>query len=137
MRGWLFPYIKSRILRGDFHPIIAYLFTEWKCNLDCHYCWAFDNRVKGMTEDVARRSIDWLSSTTCRVLAMMGGEPLLRPAFAHKVVYYAAKKGFWVYVPTNGRLMKPQLIDRLADAGMAVVNLAVDSVDENPDSRRL
>ncbi|MBI4444748.1 MAG: hypothetical protein HY645_02465 [Acidobacteria bacterium] len=53
MRGWLFPYVKSRILPGDFHPIIAYLFTEWKCNLDCHYCWAFDNRVKGMAEDIA------------------------------------------------------------------------------------
>src|SRR5215472_14179603 len=48
MRGWLFPYIKSRVLPGEFHPIIAYLFTEWKCNLDCHYCWAFDNKVKGM-----------------------------------------------------------------------------------------
>jgi len=132
MRGWLFPYIKSRVLPGDFHPIIAYLFTEWKCNLDCHYCWAFDNRVKGMTEDIAKRSIDWLHSTSCRVLAMMGGEPLLRPAFAHKVVDYAARKGFWVYVPTNGRLMKPALIDRLADAGMAVVNLAVDAVDEKP-----
>jgi len=132
MRGWLFPYVKSRILPGDFHPIIAYLFTEWKCNLDCHYCWAFDNRVKGMTEEIARRSIDWLHSTTCRCLALMGGEPLLRPAFAHKVVYYAAKKGFWVYVPTNGRLMKPALIDRLADAGMAVVNLAVDVVDDKP-----
>ena len=45
MRGWLTPYIKSRVLPGAFHPIIAYLFTEWKCNLDCHYCWAFDNRV--------------------------------------------------------------------------------------------
>ena len=45
MRGWLFPYLRSRLLPGDFHPIIAYLFTEWKCNLDCHYCWAFDNRV--------------------------------------------------------------------------------------------
>src|SRR5579875_3339533 len=101
MRGWLFPYVKSRVLPGDFHPIIAYLFTEWKCNLDCHYCWAFDNRVKGMTEDTARRSIDWLHSTTCRVLALMGGEPLLRPQFVHKVVYYAAKKGFWVYLPTN------------------------------------
>ena len=33
----MFPYFKSRLLRGDFHPIIAYLFTEWKCNLDCHY----------------------------------------------------------------------------------------------------
>jgi MoaA/NifB/PqqE/SkfB family radical SAM enzyme len=132
LRGWMFPYLKSRVLPGDFHPIIAYLFTEWKCNLDCHYCWAFDNTVKGMTEDVAKRSIDWLHSTTCRVLALMGGEPLLRPDFAHKVVSYAAKKGFWVYVPTNARLLRPEVIDRLADAGMAVVNFAVDAVDEKP-----
>jgi MoaA/NifB/PqqE/SkfB family radical SAM enzyme len=132
MRGWLFPYLKSRVLPGDFNPIIAYLFTEWKCNLDCHYCWAFDNRVKGMTEQVARRSIDWLHSTTCRVLALMGGEPLLRPDFAHKVVYYAARKGFWVYVPTNARLLRPEVTDRLADAGVSTFNFAVDVVDEKP-----
>src|SRR5260370_21701057 len=65
MSAWLFPYLKSRVLPGEFHPIIAYLFTEWKCNLDCHYCWAFDNSVKGMTEDVARRSIDWLHESGC------------------------------------------------------------------------
>jgi len=132
MRGWLFPYIRSRAMPGEFHPIIAYLFTEWKCNLDCHYCWAFDNRVKGMTEDVARRSIDWLHDHGCRVLALMGGEPLLRPQFVHKVVSYAAKKGFWVYVPTNGRLLKPPVIDRLGDAGVATFNLAVDAVEEKP-----
>jgi len=132
MRGWLFPYVRSRVLPGDFHPIIAYLFTEWKCNLDCHYCWAFDNRVKGMTEDVARRSIDWLHDHGCRVLALMGGEPLLRPQLVHKVVSYAAKKGFWVYVPTNGRLLRPEVIDRLGDAGVATFNLAVDAVDEKP-----
>jgi sulfatase maturation enzyme AslB (radical SAM superfamily) len=94
MRGWMFPYFKSRLLPGDFQPIIAYLFTEWKCNLDCHYCWSYDNRVKGMSEDTARRAIDWLHSTPCRVLAPTGGEPLLRPEFVHKVVYYAAKKDF-------------------------------------------
>ena len=66
MRGWMFPYFRSRLQRGEFHPIIAYLFNEWKCNLDCNYCWAYDNRVSGMTEDVAKRSIDWLHSTTCR-----------------------------------------------------------------------
>src|SRR5579872_5167485 len=132
MRGWMFPYLKSRVLPGDFHPIIAYLFTEWKCNLDCHYCWAFDNAVKGMSEDTAKASIDWLHSTTCRVLALMGGEPLLRPDFAHKVVYYAARKGFWVYVPTNARLLRPEVTDRLADAGVATFNFAVDVVDEKP-----
>ena len=66
LRGWLVPYIGSQLKAGDFHPLISYLFTEWKCNLDCHYCWAFDNRVKGMTEDVARRSIDWLHANGCR-----------------------------------------------------------------------
>ncbi|MGC9292573.1 MAG: radical SAM protein [Acidobacteriaceae bacterium] len=132
MQGWMFPYFRSRLLPGEFHPIIAYLFNEWKCNVDCYYCWAHDNHVKGMTEEVAKRSIDWLHSTTCRVLALMGGEVILRPQFAHKIVYYAAKKGFWVYVPTNGRLMTPDVIDRLADAGMATLNLAVDAWDQKP-----
>ncbi|MDE3155271.1 MAG: radical SAM protein [Acidobacteriota bacterium] len=132
MQGWALPYLKSRLLPGDFHPLITYLFTEWKCNLDCDYCWAYDNHVKGMTEEVARRSIDWLRGTTGRVLALMGGEVLLRPAFAHKVIDYATQRGFWVYLPTNGRLLRPDTIDRLADAGVATVNLAVDAVDVRP-----
>jgi MoaA/NifB/PqqE/SkfB family radical SAM enzyme len=85
-----------------------------------------------MNEDIAKRSIDWLHSTTCRVLALMGGEVLLRPKFAHKIIYYAAKQGFWVYLPTNGRLMTPDTIDRVADAGVATVNLAVDAWDIKP-----
>ena len=32
MRGWLFPYVRSRVLPGEFHPITAYLFVEYKCN---------------------------------------------------------------------------------------------------------
>src|SRR5215813_9876350 len=59
-KTWGKPYFKSRWHNGELRPIIPYLFTEWKCNLDCHYCWSYDNRVKGMTEDVAKRSIDWL-----------------------------------------------------------------------------
>jgi MoaA/NifB/PqqE/SkfB family radical SAM enzyme len=66
------------------------------------------------------------------VVALMGGEVVLRPPFVHKVVYYAVKKGFWIYIPTNGRLLKPAVIDRLADAGVATFNLAVDAVDEKP-----
>jgi MoaA/NifB/PqqE/SkfB family radical SAM enzyme len=131
-RRWLIPYIQSRILHDQFRPLLSYLFTEWKCNLDCHYCWAFDNSVKGMTEDVAKRSIDWLHSVGCRVIAIMGGEPLLRPKFIHKIVYYGSKRGFFVYLPTNGRLMRPEVIDWLGDAGVAAINLAVDCVEEKP-----
>jgi MoaA/NifB/PqqE/SkfB family radical SAM enzyme len=132
VRGWLVPYIRSRVTPGDFHPITAYLFVEYKCNVDCWYCWSFNNKVKGMTEDVARRAIDWLHDHGCRVLALMGGEPLLRPDMAHRIVYYAAKKGFWIYIGTNGRLLRPEVADRLADAGTAVFNFALDAWDEKP-----
>jgi hypothetical protein len=39
-RGW------SRVLPGDFHPITAYLFIDYKCNLDCWYCWSYDNKSR-------------------------------------------------------------------------------------------
>lgn len=132
-RAWGVPYFQSRWYSGELRPIVAYLFTEYKCNLDCHYCWAYNNQVKGMTEDTARRSIDWLESIGCRVLALMGGEPLIRWPFVHKVTAYAAQKGFFVYLATNGRLLRPKVIDRLGDAGMAVVNLAIDSYEERPE----
>ena len=93
----------------------------------------FRSKATGMTEEVARRSIDWLHDSGCRVLALMGGEVLLRPEFAHKVADYAVRKGFWVYVPTNGRLMRPEVIDRLADAGVATFNVAVDSVADRKE----
>jgi MoaA/NifB/PqqE/SkfB family radical SAM enzyme len=65
------------------------------------------------------------------VAGIMGlGRALLRPKFIHKIVHYSAKKDIFVYLPTNGRLMKPEVIDRLGDAGIATVNLAVDSVKD-------
>ena len=132
--AWGKPYFASRSLanRQELRPIIAYLFTDYKCNLDCHYCWAYNNAVRGISEPMARRSIDWLESIGNRVLALMGGEPLLRPELVHKITYYAAKKGFFVYLPTNGRLMQPDVIDRLGDAGLANVNIALDSVAVKP-----
>jgi hypothetical protein len=71
---------------------------------------------------------EWHASAS----GLMGGEGLLRPQFAHKVIYYVAQEGFWVYLPTNGRLMKPDVIDRVADAGVSTVNLAVDAWDIKP-----
>ena len=38
-----------------------------------------------------------------------------------------------MYVPTNGRLMRPDVIDRLGDAGVATFNLAVDSVEDRKE----
>jgi hypothetical protein len=46
-RGWLFPYVRSRVMPGDFHPITAYLFVEYKCNLDCWYMLVLQQQSQG------------------------------------------------------------------------------------------
>ena len=128
LRCWAVPYVHSRLRPAEFRPVLCYLFTEWRCNIDCHYCFQFDNSRAGMDLDTARSSIDWLKSVGCRVLAIMGGEPLLRKDLILEIVRHGARNGFFVYLPTNGYLMDEAFIDEVGRAGVAAVNLAVDCV---------
>ena len=131
LRCWVLPYLRSRI-RGGFRPILGCVYTDLKCNLDCPYCRSHDNSVPGMDEDTSRRVIDWLHATGCRVIGLMGGEPLIRTAFVEQFARYAAGKDCYVYLPTNGRLLTPDVTDRMGDAGVATFNVAIDCIHEKP-----
>ena len=55
------------------------------------------------------------------------------PEFVHKVVYYAAKKGFWVYIATNGRLLRPERCRSLGGRRrIGHFNFAMDAWDQKP-----
>jgi MoaA/NifB/PqqE/SkfB family radical SAM enzyme len=125
---WVIPYLNSRVHADDFRPVLCYLFTDWKCNIECHYCFQYDNTKPGMNLETARSAIDWLKSVGCRVIAIMGGEPLVRKGFILEVIRYGAERGFFMYLPTNGYLMDKTFIDKIGQAGIAAVNLAVDCV---------
>lgn len=81
-----------------------------------------------MDLETAKNAVDWLKSIGCRVVALMGGEPLLRKDFLLEVVRYGAENGFFMYLPTNGYLMDKSFIDDIGRAGVAAINLAVDCV---------
>ena len=77
IKSWVIPYIYSRIYSQELRPVLGYLVTDWKCNINCHYCFQFKNDMAGMTWETARSSIDWLKSIGCRVIGITGGEPLV------------------------------------------------------------
>ena len=131
-RRWVIPYVYSRIYSSRLRPVLSYLFTDWKCNIDCHYCFQFNNKEKGMSYETAVSSIDWLKSVGCRVIAIMGGEPTIRKDFILKVIQYGSSNGFFVYLPTNGYLLTEDFIDKLGNADVAAVNLAVDCIEPKP-----
>jgi len=132
IRRWVIPYLMSRYHTDRFRPVLSYLYTDYKCNIDCHYCFQHDESREGMTLETARSSIDWLQSVGCRVVAIMGGEPLIRKDFIIKVIRYGSGKGFFVYLPTNGYLMDRNFIDAAGRARVAAINLAVDVVEPKP-----
>jgi MoaA/NifB/PqqE/SkfB family radical SAM enzyme len=128
IRRWIVPYVYSRVYANQFRPVLCYLYTEWKCNIDCHYCFQYDNAKQGMDLETAKESLDWLKSVGCRVVPLMGGEPLLRKDLVLDIMRYGAENGFFVYLPTNGYLLDAAFIDEMGKAKVAAVNLAVDCV---------
>ncbi len=127
-RSFLHPVIKSRLQPHQFKPVIAFLFTDLNCNLDCCYCYSRGTQIPGMTFDIAKKSVDLLRTKGCRVLAYMGGEPLLRKEFIIDLTRYAHEQGFYIYLPTNGFLMDENFIDAIGKAGVAAINIAVDAI---------
>jgi MoaA/NifB/PqqE/SkfB family radical SAM enzyme len=132
-RCWFWPFFKARLRDGRFRPVLSFLFTNLTCNYRCYYCYGSHvPEDRGMTIETAKRSVDWLHSLGCRVLAFMGGEPLLRKPFILDVARYAHDRGFYVYLPTNGVLLDEAFVDAAAGASVDLFNLAVDCVDEKP-----
>ncbi|MBP9021415.1 MAG: radical SAM protein [Syntrophobacterales bacterium] len=131
-RNMFLPYLRHLKSPGDFHPIVAYFYTDLNCNLSCDYCYANGRDISGMTMETAMEALAWLEGVGCRVLAYMGGEPLLRKDFIVELTRYAVGRGFFVYLPTNGILMDKAFIDAIGTAGVSAVNLAVDAVDGYP-----
>jgi MoaA/NifB/PqqE/SkfB family radical SAM enzyme len=81
-----------------------------------------------MDLETAKSAVDWLKSIGCRVIPLMGGEPLMRKDFVVEIVRYGAENGFFMYLPTNGYLIDKAFVDEIGRAGVAAINLAVDSV---------
>lgn len=81
-----------------------------------------------MDLETAKSAIDWLKTLGCRVIPIMGGEPLMRKDFILEVIRYGAENGFFMYLPTNGYLLDKAFIDEVGKAGVAAINLAVDCV---------
>ena len=128
-QSWFVPYLKSCVNGTSFHPLLSFLYTDLNCNLNCSYCFSRGRDIPGMPMEMARDAVDWLHARGCRVLAYMGGEPLVRPDFIIELTRYAVSKGFFVYLPTNGILMDKAFIEEIGRAGIATINLAVDCLE--------
>ena len=130
------PYFKHRLMPGELQPLIAYLFSEWKCNLDCHYCNEFNNSIPHPALADLKKWMDHIRQLGVMRLGLQGGEPLKHPEIV-EIVRYAKSIGFCkVSMSTNGFLLNRQLLAYLQEAGLDDLQISVDRMNPIASTRK-
>jgi len=116
--------------------LVVWNFTH-ACNLSCRHCYqdAGGFASDELTTEEAKRTIDEFHESGVVAIAFSGGEPLVRPDF-FEVAEYAARKGFYLSVATNGTLLTKRMAERIKDSGIEYVEISLDGFEKEHDEFR-
>lgn len=118
-------------------PYMVMFETTLMCNMFCEYC-IFgeegkfnDLQTRAVRERIFQR-IDEFCEMGVFALSFSGGEPLLNPSTCDYIAY-AADKGMWTSMPTNGLLIK-----KYADgvARLDMLEVSIDCLDRQRFAKR-
>ena len=106
-----------------------------RCNLRCPHC-ASDSgeaRAEEMSLDQALRVVEDLGKLGCRELALLGGEPFLRPDW-YEIAAAVKSAGIELQLITNGLLVTEKLRRQILSLDPETFNVSVDGA--TPESYR-
>jgi MoaA/NifB/PqqE/SkfB family radical SAM enzyme len=118
-------------------PYMVMFETTLMCNMFCEYC-IFgeegkfnDLQTRAVRERIFQR-IDEFCDMGIFALSFSGGEPLLNPSTCDYIAY-AAEKGMWTSMPTNGLLIR-KYADGIARLDM--LEVSIDSLNRQRFAKR-
>lgn len=133
-RARLYLQLLNKRNKGDITPVVADLFITTRCNASCHYC--YTDKSISIIEELStgqwKNLIDELIKRGCRMINLMGGEPLLRTDFA-EILEHIISHNVLCDVNTNCFLV-PKHIDTLTKASQ--IFTSVDGDEEAHDRNR-
>jgi len=106
--------------------LVVWDFTH-RCNLSCKHCYSNSGGVSDqeLTTKEALAVVDQLADSGVTALAFSGGEPLTRKDF-FEVAGYAADRGLYISVATNGTLLTKETVEKLKQAKVNYVEISID-----------
>jgi radical SAM protein with 4Fe4S-binding SPASM domain len=110
--------------------LVVWDFTR-KCNLRCKHCYSnsggdvADGDEGELSTAQAFSVIDQLVESRVTALAFSGGEPLARGDF-FEVARYAAERGLYVSLASNGTLLTRENVQKLKEAKVNYVDISID-----------
>ena len=102
------------------------------CNLRCEQCHASSGKPlpNELNTEEGKRLLDGIAAIgEFRMLALGGGEPLLRPDI-FELVAYARSLGLEISIATNGTLLTPEMAREFKKMGVANIAVGLNANDE-------
>lgn len=117
----------------DVHQFRAPLYVGWdvtlKCNAECLHCYSDAGPGRRSGTDISTAEacavIDQLIDAGVIVLALLGGEPLMREDI-FTLIDRAVRGGLLVNIATNGIAITAERAARLRDTGVRTVTVSLD-----------
>ena len=103
------------------------------CNLKCEQCHASSGKPlpDELTTEEGKRLLDGIAAIgEFRMLALGGGEPLLRPDI-FELVAYARKLGLEISIATNGTLLTCEMAREFKKMGVANIAVGLNASDKS------
>ncbi|MFQ5964836.1 MAG: radical SAM/SPASM domain-containing protein [Candidatus Scalinduaceae bacterium] len=110
-------------------PVTANLAITHKCQCQCIHCSAdpfIDHTRRELTVEEIKTVIDGSLDLGASLIILVGGEPLLREELFDLIEYVDKSKAI-AMIFTNGLLLTDNNVKRLAKAGLASLNISIDS----------
>ena len=112
--------------------------TTSACNLRCSYCRAKARAEPDLDELSTKEALALIDDIAPLkpLLILSGGEPLLRPDI-FLLARHAVSKGLRVSLATNGTLLTPEIVDKIASSGVSRISISLDgATPEEHDAAR-
>jgi len=128
--GWKYAArtLRNAIFREK--PYFAHLAITHRCNLRCRFCHIPEEQFDELDLDGMKKVIDVLDSFGVAVVSVSGGgEPLLRKDFA-AIINYAADKGMYTKLTSNGTMSLDRYRE-LLQSKVSEIGISLDGVEGN------
>lgn len=109
-------------------PFYSTLFVTRRCNSICSFCNVKDNKPKDLTLEQMKTIIDEMDDFGIRIIALSGGEPMLRPDIFEILHYIESKKMIYSLV-SNGTLWNEEMANEMRKRKIFTLSFSLDSVD--------